>query len=278
MGRIRTVKPGLFKHEGLYDLEEATGLPVRLAFIGLFTQADREGRFKWTPRSLKTDVMPYDDIDFSRVLDALVSGGFLVKYSVDGKLYGQIATFTEHQAINGREQDSTLPGPDEATDSTQENNEMTTRQSREDDASSTRHDPARGEKEGKGKGREEEKEGKGREIGPPPEISLAVDRYNRLAAEIGLPIVQKLTAQRKQKLRRRLEDCGGVGGWDMALEKIRGSPFLRGDVKDWKADFDFLLQEKSFTKLMEGGYDPPPPEKQKQQENQSAIRSEDYLS
>ena len=38
------------------------------------------------------------------------------------------------------------------------------------------------------------------------------------------------------------------------MELVEGSPFLRGEKGDWRADFDFVLQEKSFTKLMEGGY------------------------
>ena len=46
MSRIRTVKPELFKHEELFDTELASGLPLRLAFTGLFTVADCEGRFK----------------------------------------------------------------------------------------------------------------------------------------------------------------------------------------------------------------------------------------
>lgn len=53
MSRIRTVKPELFKHEELFDAEQNSKLPLRLAFIGLFTVADREGRFKWRPRTLK---------------------------------------------------------------------------------------------------------------------------------------------------------------------------------------------------------------------------------
>src|ERR1035438_7461939 len=77
MQRIRTVKPEFFQHEGLFDLEMQVGLPVRLAFVGLWTCCDREGRFPWRPRKLKTDILPYDDLDFAAVLDALAGGGFL---------------------------------------------------------------------------------------------------------------------------------------------------------------------------------------------------------
>lgn len=89
----------------------------------------------------------------------------------------------------------------------------------------------------------------------PEKINQAVEAWNRLASDLGLAKVLKLTPARKAKLRARLHDCCGLEGWKLALEKIRKSPFLRGEKTDWRADFDFLLQEKSFTKLMEGAYD-----------------------
>lgn len=113
MGRIRTIKPELFKHEELFDLEKETGLPIRVAFMGLFTCCDRDGRFKWRPRTLKLDVLPHDELDFSRVLDALWSRGFIVKYAIAGEDYGLIPTFPKHQVINNREGASELPEPTE---------------------------------------------------------------------------------------------------------------------------------------------------------------------
>jgi hypothetical protein len=64
MARIRTVKPELFRHDSLFEAEQECQLPLRLAFIGLFTCCDREGRFRWRLRQLKLDVLPYDSIDF----------------------------------------------------------------------------------------------------------------------------------------------------------------------------------------------------------------------
>ncbi|MGS1028824.1 HNH endonuclease [Burkholderia glumae] len=115
MGRIRTVKPELFVHEDLFEAEQQTGLPLRVAFIGLFTCADREGRFKWRPRTLKLAVLPHDEVDFSRVLDALSEAGFVQRYEVEGEMYGHIPTFHKHQTINQREAKSNLPAPTFAT-------------------------------------------------------------------------------------------------------------------------------------------------------------------
>lgn len=149
MARIRTVKPELFRHEGLLDLEEETGLPIRLAFIALFTAVDRSGRFKWRPRSLKAEAMPMDDVDLSRVLDALATRGFVERYTVDGVEYGCIPSWERHQSINNREAASELPAPPE----TQEKSDTSTRAPRVDDACPTPLVHAQAEGEGKGKGR-----------------------------------------------------------------------------------------------------------------------------
>lgn len=111
MGRIRTVKPEFFTHGDLYDAEVEFNLPLRIAFAGMWCQADREGRFKWKPRELKTQVLPYDLCDFSRVLDALATRGFIVKYEYEGQQFGMIPSWTTHQFINNREQQSNLPNP-----------------------------------------------------------------------------------------------------------------------------------------------------------------------
>lgn len=111
MARIRTVKPGFFKHSELFDAEVETGLPLRLGYAGLWVCCDREGRFKWRPRELKLDALPFDTCDFSRVLDALESRGFLVKYESEGEVYGYVPTWHKHQFINNRESVSGLPEP-----------------------------------------------------------------------------------------------------------------------------------------------------------------------
>src|SRR5574337_598051 len=125
MARIRSIKPDFFRHESLFEAERETKLPLRLAYAGLWTAADREGRFKWSARQLKLDCLPYDDVDFSRVLDALTTRGFIVKYTANGSDYGFIPSWKDHQVINNREAASTLPEPNE--------NNILTREPRVDD-------------------------------------------------------------------------------------------------------------------------------------------------
>ena len=109
--RIRTVKPELFVHEGLFDLGTESGhrALIRITFIGLLCHCDREGRFKWRPRALKLGILPYDDCDFAAILAALDEAGYAKRYEVGGEKYGWVPTFRNHQIINNREMASTIP-------------------------------------------------------------------------------------------------------------------------------------------------------------------------
>ncbi len=109
MGHIRSIKPEAFLSERLYDAEAEAQLPLRWAYAGLWTQADREGRFPWRPRALKASVLPYDACDFGAVLDALEAHGFIERYEAEGRTWGWIKGFREHQRPNQREPASRLP-------------------------------------------------------------------------------------------------------------------------------------------------------------------------
>jgi hypothetical protein len=88
------------------------------------------------------------------------------------------------------------------------------------------------------------------------EAGAAVRQWNATAEQFGLTQVQSLNDTRRKKLLARLKECGGLDGWTVALEKIAASSFLCGkNDRGWRADFDFVLRQSSFTKLMEGGYD-----------------------
>ena len=65
MARIRTIKPEFFDDEDI----AAMSFQARLAFIGLWLQADREGRLKDRPMRLKARIFPFDDVDMDGILD-----------------------------------------------------------------------------------------------------------------------------------------------------------------------------------------------------------------
>ncbi len=89
----------------------------------------------------------------------------------------------------------------------------------------------------------------------PVRPSEIIEAWNITAADLGLPRIVKLTADRKRKLAARCKDST-LEEFQQALESIRRSKFLQGGNKEgWKANFDFFLQPKSFAKLIEGSYD-----------------------
>lgn len=82
-----------------------------------------------------------------------------------------------------------------------------------------------------------------------------VDLWNEMATRCGLPRCQKLTNGRKVKLHARIKDAG-IEGVAAAIRKIESNTWMHGkNDRGWKANPDFMLQESSFTKLIEGAYD-----------------------
>jgi hypothetical protein len=92
------------------------------------------------------------------------------------------------------------------------------------------------------------------EITPPSDPpTLVLEAFNLMAGEAGLPKA-RMTPERRKKLtsftrRHRVEDI------TEAIWRIPQTPFLCGENdRGWKADFDFLLQPKSFNRILEGSY------------------------
>lgn len=106
MARIRFVKPEFFTDGKLVRLRPI----VRLFYIGLFTQADRAGRFIWNPADLNIKIIPYDRIIASHCLEDLMKAGRIIRYGETGD-YGYIVNFLKHQYINPREPESKIPAP-----------------------------------------------------------------------------------------------------------------------------------------------------------------------
>lgn len=86
------------------------------------------------------------------------------------------------------------------------------------------------------------------------ETAKAFDNWNTVATDLGLPIARKLTPDRERKLKVRLQQHG-LKGWNEALRNLYQLPFCLGENKSgWKADFEFMLQAKTFTKVLEMAY------------------------
>lgn len=153
MARIRTIKPEFFRHEGLQDLAIQHGAEVMLVFAGLWGHCDKLGRFEWKPRTLKLDILPFLGFDMAVILEILWQSGFLRRYEVDGREYGEIESFDRHQRISGKEATEPEKHPDPPEYKLRSNGEATGKQLGEQE----REEEGKG-REGKGTGR-----GKGRE-------------------------------------------------------------------------------------------------------------------
>lgn len=104
MARIRTIKPDFFTSE---DITELSPL-ARLLYIGLWCEADREGRMVWKPKTFKSRYLPDDPCDILQLAQELVERNLVVEYG-DGLAF--IPTFLDHQHINPREAASVLAIP-----------------------------------------------------------------------------------------------------------------------------------------------------------------------
>jgi hypothetical protein len=113
LARIRSIKPGFWTNEHLADLSAFH----RLTFIGLWTQADREGRIEDRPKRLKAALFPYDGeaamgVTMDQVLADLAAAGFILRYQVGDGRYIALPNFSRHQLISRDEPASEIPGPD----------------------------------------------------------------------------------------------------------------------------------------------------------------------
>lgn len=89
-----------------------------------------------------------------------------------------------------------------------------------------------------------------------PDFQPIVDSWNAVAADVGLPAIRSLTKNRKRILGQRLRDPAWREQWRQALDKVRGSPFCRGENNTgWRMDFEYFIKPDSVTKILEGKYD-----------------------
>lgn len=115
MSRFITLTLELFKNEALFDAEIITKLPLRLVFIGLLVYVDYKGCFKWRPRNLKVEILPYEDIDFSKILEVLQQKGFIEKYEHNANFYGFIPDWSKYQQITYKKPVTDIPEPSSVT-------------------------------------------------------------------------------------------------------------------------------------------------------------------
>lgn len=112
MPRARNIKPGFFTNDSLGELSPL----ARLAFIGLWGQADFNGNLHYKPKRLKVEILPYDTVDFAELVAELEAAGFVRRYRVADAEYLHLPTFTKHQRPHKNEvlRGTDVPKPDQA--------------------------------------------------------------------------------------------------------------------------------------------------------------------
>lgn len=81
-----------------------------------------------------------------------------------------------------------------------------------------------------------------------------IEAWNMTAEPLGLQRVRKMTPERRRKLNTFIRRHS-IDEITEGIAAIPRSPFLRGEnPRGWRADFDWMLEPKNFTKLQEGNY------------------------
>lgn len=99
MSRIRTIKPEFWRHEDLSELPE----PTHMLAAALLNYSDDEGYFNANPGLIKGECLPLREPSVS-IHDSLIRlaniGYIELGSGADGKHYGRVVAFSEHQRIN----------------------------------------------------------------------------------------------------------------------------------------------------------------------------------
>ena len=206
----------------------------KLVFIGLFSNADDEGRGRANPTYLKSILFPYEEsirsADIDKTLSEISSNMSVVFYSCNGSSYYSLTKWHDWQKIE-KPQDSKLPAYDE--------NNKEIQLLFHDQSVNNRRPVVPNKKEENRKEKEEKR-------------NRIKDKYNAICTN--LPQVQKLTDKREKAIDKFLQEFT-----EEQFEQIcviaNNSDFLTGkNDNGWKADFDFIMRTDKATSILEGKY------------------------
>lgn len=115
MPRRRMVHPQIWRNEKFGNLTDAG----RLLFIGIFSQADDDGRLKASPRFLMANIFPYDkdktEEDIQQLRDQCADSKLIRVYANSKEEYLDIPGWSDHQQVRkDRYTPSNLPSFEEA--------------------------------------------------------------------------------------------------------------------------------------------------------------------
>lgn len=248
MARIRTIKPEFWTDEKIVELKPY----ARLLFIGLWNLCDDHGRMDYSPKRIKLQIFPADKVDVAEICGELRHSALINIYSVEGREYIEIINFKKHQHLKDNHRPSKFPDP--PAEICAENLSELPQNAQE------------------GKGREGIQEGKGKDPGGEgsaalnsaaprkPPFSVLLNLYHEFCKELNP--VEELTPARKQVLGARWDKRPTVDFWEKYFKRVSASDFLCGRAPPgpgrstpFKADFEWIIKQENFIKILEGRYD-----------------------
>lgn len=105
MARIRMIKPEFFDDPDVGELSP----DAALFFIGLWTQADRDGRLVDDVRRLKARIFPYRTVNVDDLVTELDGKDMIRRYQDQDGCYLWVRNFTKHQRPHPKEPASVIP-------------------------------------------------------------------------------------------------------------------------------------------------------------------------
>lgn len=237
MARIRSIKPDFWTDEKVVELSAF----ARLLFIGLWNFADDDGRMVYSPKKIKMQIFPSDNLDISELFGEIRRESLIDIYLVDDIEYLQVVGFAKHQKIDKRTP-SKFPDKNQITPNPPELPRIPTTDM-------------------EGKGREEDVKAMaiGKPICPHQEI---INLYHAILP--ASPRIRDWTPARATSLKARWNegtDRQTLDYWRGLFEYIAGIPFLNGRTpstngrRPFVITLDWLVKAENFAKVREGRYE-----------------------
>jgi len=211
--------------------------------------ADREGRLEDRPTKIKIEILPCDNCDVNALLDQLAekldddgNPALILRYQTGQTRFIQVVHFSKHQNPHCMEKESIIPAPCKHSANTiQAQDEHGSRPADSLNPDSLNPDSTNSSPEPSGS------------VCPHQEI---IALYHEVLPE--LPPVKVWTDERQKLLRQRWKESTerqNPEWWRTYFEKVRGSPFLMGKEKDFRADLEWIIRPRNMPKILEGRYE-----------------------
>lgn len=251
----RIIKESICSSEDIAKLDPME----EIFFYRLIVNCDDFGRCDARPQMLKAKLFPINETigteDCSMYLIKLVEVGLVAMYENDGRPYLFLTKWEDHQQMRARR--SKYPDPP-THNSKLISIDINGNQLKSDEITCTREsNPIQSESNPN--------------LNPNPiqedvPYQKMIDLFHERCPS--LPKIKSMTDKRRRTLKARWADLkGDVIDYQAFLDRVEKSDFLTNRTGTWKADFDWIMTQHNFVKIIEGNYDNRPGKSQSAKKN-----------